>query len=161
MLNWQTSWERNNAEYVVERSKDLTNVEALDQVKDVVGSSNSLTSYQFVDDRPYRGTSYYRIRQVDIDGTSQTYPAESVIFEGKYGVYPNPVISRTFTLELDEPTRAVLHLHNASGNEIELNRWHSTSVSTQLSPSVRLSRGVYVLSVEERGTTRRHRIVIG
>lgn len=160
LVTWKTSWERNNKGYVVERSKDLTNFESVGEVKDVAGTSTSVNSYRFVDPSPYRGTSYYRLRQVDLDGNSQAFPAESIVINGKYGVYPNPVASNGFTLELDEPSSAVLHLYNASGSEVGLSKSDATEMSTRLAPAAKLTSGVYVLTVEERGTTRKHRLVV-
>ena len=160
LVSWQTSWERANQAYFIERSKDLKNFETVGQVSDVAGSSSSLSSYRFVDSSPYRGTSYYRLRQVDVDGSSQTFKAESVVLEGKYGVYPNPVVGQQFTLELDEPASAVLRLYSASGRELELNRSGSGEASTTVKPAGKLTSGVYLLNVEERGTVRQHRLVV-
>lgn len=160
LVNWKTSWEKANKGYVVERSKDLKSFEAIGEVNDVAGTSNSISSYRFVDNAPYRGTSYYRLRQIDLDGTSHTFDAKSVVIDGKYGVYPNPVVGQQFTLELDEPTQAVLHLYNASGSELGISKLDFTDVSTKVSPASKLSSGVYILTVEERGTTRKHRLVV-
>lgn len=159
LLNWKTSWERNNKGYIVERSKDLTTFEAVGEVNDVAGSSNNISSYQFVDNKPYRGTSYYRLRQVDLNGRSEVFKAESVIIDGKYGIYPNPVVS-TFTLNLDEPSSAELHLYNVSGSEIGVDKLGQTEITVNVKPLSALSTGIYVLTVEERGTFRTHRFVV-
>ena len=127
---------------------------------DVAGTSNSISSYRFEDKNPYRGTSYYRLRQVDLDGGSQTFPAKSVVIDGRYGVYPNPIASNGFTLELDEPSSAILHLYNASGSEVGFSKSPVNEVSTKLAPASKLTSGVYVLTVEERGVTRKHRLVV-
>ena len=160
LLNWSTSWERANKGYVVERSKDLKSFETVGEVTDVAGSSNSVNSYRYVDKTPYRGTSYYRLRQVDLDGTSQTFEAKPVVIDGRYGVFPNPVANHSFTLELDEPATAVLHLYNASGSELGLTKSDPTELSTKVTPVSKLSSGVYILKVDERGTTRKHRLVV-
>ncbi|UFH53026.1 T9SS type A sorting domain-containing protein [Spirosoma sp. KNUC1025] len=160
LVKWTTSWEKANKGYVVERSKDLRNFENIGEVTDVAGTSNSVNTYRFVDPNPYRGTSYYRLRQVDLDGSIRTYDAKSVVIDGRYGVYPNPVANQNFTLELDEPTTAVLRLYNATGSELGVMKSEQTEVSTKVTPSTKLATGVYVLTVEERGTTRKHRLVV-
>ena len=160
LLSWSTSWEKTNGGYVIERSKDLMSFEAVGEVTDVAGSSNSLNSYKFVDRRPYRGTSYYRLVQVDVDGSRHTYRAEPVVIDGRYGVYPNPVSGHSFTLELDEPTSAVLHLYSASGSELSVSKSDLTELSTRVEVGSKLPAGVYVLTVEERAMTRKHRIVV-
>ncbi|WP_420149622.1 T9SS type A sorting domain-containing protein, partial [Spirosoma sp.] len=160
LVKWVTSWEKANKGYIIERSKDLKNFEDIGRVTDVAGTTNSKSSYQFEDPNPYRGTSYYRLRQLDLSGGSETFKAESVVIDGRYGVYPNPVASHNFTLELDEPTTAVLHFYSASGSEISVSKSEPTELSTKVTPSAKLTSGVYVLTVEERGTTRKHRLVV-
>ncbi|GAB4017796.1 T9SS type A sorting domain-containing protein [Spirosoma koreense] len=160
LLNWSTSWERANKGYIVERSKDLKSFDQVGQVTDVAGTSNSINAYRFIDNAPLRGRSYYRLRQVDLNGTSQTFEAKSVEINGKYGVYPNPVVSQQFTLDLDEPTTAVLRLYNASGSELSVKQSALEETKAQVSTSSKLSAGVYVLTVEERGNVRKHRIVV-
>ena len=160
LLNWATSWEKANKGYIVERSKDLTSFERVGEVTDVAGTSNSLSSYRFVDRNPYRGTSYYRLRQVDLDGSSHTFDAESVVIDGRYGVYPNPVVNHNFTLDLDEPTTAVLHLYNAMGSELAIMKSEFTELSTKITPAAKLVSGVYILTVDERNTTRKHRLLV-
>ncbi len=160
LLSWSTSWEKANGGYVIERSKDLKRFEVVGEVTDVAGSSTSLNTYRYVDKSPYRGQSYYRLVQLDTDGSRHSYKAEPVVIDGRYGVYPNPVVGSAFTLELDEPASAVLHLYDASGREIALSKSELSELSTRVSPSMRLSSGVYVLTVEERGGLRRHRLVV-
>ncbi|TLU97263.1 choice-of-anchor Q domain-containing protein [Dyadobacter luticola] len=160
LLKWQTASEWNNKAYLIERSKDLKNFESVGQVSDVGGTSNVSQAYRFVDTNPYQGTSYYRLKQVDLDGSSHTYSAKSVIIEGNYGVYPNPVVGRQFTLNLDEPSSAVLRLYSVTGLEISLTRSASSSASTVIRTGSLFTSGIYLLSVEERGTLRVHRLVV-
>lgn len=160
LVNWTTSWEQNNAGYLIERSKDLKHFETVGSVNEVAGSSTSLNTYRFVDTRPYRGTSYYRLRQLDANGRGQVFDAKSVVIDGRYGVYPNPVVGQGFTLALDEPASAVLRFYNASGDEVAISRSDLSEQSMSLTPGTTLTSGVYILTVEERGITRKHRLVI-
>lgn len=160
LLNWSTSWEQANKAYVIEHSKDLTSYEEVGRVTDVAGTSKTVSQYQLVDRNPYRGTSYYRLRQIDLDGSSRTYPAVAVVVDGQYGVYPNPVRTQSFTLSLDEPTTAVLHFYSASGKAVTLEKGASGSNTVELKSTESLSGGVYVLTVEERGQVRTHRLVV-
>ena len=160
LLKWTTSWEQANKGYVIERSKDLKSFESVGEVTDVAGTSNSLSSYKFVDRNPYRGTSYYRLRQIDLDGSVHTYDAAAVIIDGKYGVYPNPVVNQSFTLDLDEPTTAVLRLYNTTGSELGVIKSEVAESSVKLTPFTKPVSGVYILTVEERGTVRKHRLVV-
>lgn len=160
LVRWSTSWERNNKKYLIERSKDLNTFEQVGQVSDVTGTGNSISTYKFVDASPYLGTSYYRLKQVDLDGTMQTYKAESVVIEGVYGVYPNPVSGGEFSVNLDEPAQAVLHLYDASGREMPVTTTAAGTARMLVSPLAALRAGIYLLTVEERGSRRQYRLVV-
>ncbi|CAN5329898.1 hypothetical protein BH09BAC4_BH09BAC4_44770 [soil metagenome] len=159
-LNWSTSWEQANKAYIVERSKDLVTFDEVGQITDVAGSTKSVSTYQLKDTSPYRGTSYYRLRQLDLNGSSRTYPAVSVNLEGVYGVYPNPISANGFTLSLDEPATAVLHLYNTSGRTIDLQKAGQTEGSVELKMTESLPSGIYLLTVEERAQVRKYRLVV-
>ena len=99
-LKWETVEERTNSFFTIERSIDGTNFAALKSVpsKAVNGNSTGSLKYTDIDEKPYKGTSYYRLRQVDIDGTVKYSKIVSVNFEGNaidpsaegFIVYPNP-----------------------------------------------------------------------
>lgn len=161
MLNWKTSWEHGNKGYIVERSKDLTVFEPVGEITDVAGNSNVLAKYQLKDTSPYRGTSYYRLTQIDLDGRMHTYPAVSVVIrDGAYGIYPNPVRDNRFTLALDEPQSAPVQMHTASGQLVPLQRRIIDEGNLELRSERSLPTGVYVLRVEERGQKRQYRVVV-
>ncbi|MCZ4409813.1 autotransporter-associated beta strand repeat-containing protein [Cryomorphaceae bacterium 1068] len=67
--NWITASEINNDFFTVERSKDGSSWEEVGTVEGA-GDSNTELAYAFVDDAPYSGISYYRLRQTDFDGTT-------------------------------------------------------------------------------------------
>ena len=159
-VSWQTSMESSNKGYVIERSKDLKSFETIGEVTDVAVNTTSLTSYKFTDANPYRGTSYYRLKQMDLSGTSRTYAAVPVTLDGVYGVYPNPVASNSFTLSLDEPSSAILQFYSATGRSIDLEKSAVGPSSVGLKPTEKLSSGIYLLRVEERGQVRTHRLVV-
>jgi hypothetical protein len=62
---------------VVERSLDGTRFEALGKVAGH-GTSAAAHSYTFVDAQPAAGPAYYRLRQVDTDGTASFSPVAVV-----------------------------------------------------------------------------------
>lgn len=67
VVNWTTASETNNDYFTVERSQDGTFFDEV-AVVDGAGTSNQVNSYSVVDDAPYSGVSYYRIKQTDFDG---------------------------------------------------------------------------------------------
>jgi hypothetical protein len=162
-LAWTTSLEANNKGFQIERSKDLVHFETVGQ-QGPAGEANSqaLKHYQLTDLTPYRGTSYYRLTQIDLSGKTTVYPAVSVVLrDNAYGVYPNPVTGdERFTLRLDEPETATVGFYHADGRSLPLQKAGVESGNLVLKPMGKLSTGVYVLRVEERGQTRQHRILI-
>lgn len=93
IVDWATATETNNNYFTIERSIDGVNAEIIGVVKGA-GNSNILLNYQFEDQQPLTGTVYYRIKQTDFDGTSETFGWKSVKMntemESVYSVYPNP-----------------------------------------------------------------------
>lgn len=67
-INWKTTQEKNNDYFVVEKSKDLNQWSDMIQVKGK-GSTDEIISYHTIDNKIFDGISYYRLRQVDFDGT--------------------------------------------------------------------------------------------
>jgi len=91
-LDWVTHSEENNAGFDIERSADARKFEKITSVTGH-GNSNSENHYTITDPSPLTGISYYRLKQVDLDGTFMYSSIRSV----KNGdltpvvVYPNPV----------------------------------------------------------------------
>src|SRR5690606_37567554 len=67
-LDWTSYQEVNVDNYVVERSADGVNFSMIGTVA-ALNSSND-THYGYFDASPLAGTSFYRIRNVDLDGNS-------------------------------------------------------------------------------------------
>ncbi|GAB3790870.1 hypothetical protein GCM10028818_61530 [Spirosoma horti] len=161
-VSWKTSMETNNKGFLVERSKDLKHFEFVGEVSELAAPSNSLKNYQLIDQTPYSGTSYYRLTQTDLSGKATAFPVAAVVLrEEAYGVYPNPVVSDgQFTLRLDEPETATVGFFGADGRPMSFQKTGIQSGNLLLKATGKLSAGVYVLTVEERGQTRQHRIVV-
>lgn len=67
LLEWTTATEINNDYFVLEKSIDGIDFIPLTTV-DGAGNSNQPTNYEFIDYNPYRGITYYRLKQTDFDG---------------------------------------------------------------------------------------------
>ncbi|MBF9220957.1 T9SS type A sorting domain-containing protein [Hymenobacter ruricola] len=104
-LSWQTASEHNNDRFVVERSVNGTSFAEIGVVR---GQRESRTGadYAFTDLGAARQVAagkpvYYRLRQVDVDGTSSYSAVRPVVFGATSvaTVYPNPA-GRAATLDL-------------------------------------------------------------
>jgi hypothetical protein len=91
LLQWTTSTEKNNAEFVIERSQDGDSYSACGRIKGAVNSKTE-KQYYFRDEKFAEGTVYYRLRIVDIYGDSSFSPVISANCAAGSGikVFPNP-----------------------------------------------------------------------
>lgn len=102
LLDWVTASEKNNDYFELQRSSNGSNFEVIGQVKGA-GTSNSPVSYSYSDIHPVSGLGYYRIRQVDFDG-SYTYSDTRVVNRDKsikWSLYPNPVSDGAIMIRFD------------------------------------------------------------
>lgn len=91
-LKWETATETNNDYFEVQRSQDGIKWEGVQRVKGA-GTTAQRSAYSLQDMQPFTGKSFYRLKQVDFDGTSYVSPVRSVNLEqnnGDLAVYPNP-----------------------------------------------------------------------
>jgi fibronectin-binding autotransporter adhesin len=97
---WATASEKNSAYFLVQRS---TNGRTFSDVQQVAAQGNTLVRHDYVavDAKPLPGTSYYRLRQVDLDGAVAYSPVATVRFGEEQAaptlaVYPNPTAGQHF-----------------------------------------------------------------
>ncbi len=78
-LSWSTASEIDNAFFIVEHSIDSRNFEGIGQIE---GAGNTIEEqqYNFVHETPANGTNYYRLKQVDFDGSFEYSEIQSVKF---------------------------------------------------------------------------------
>ncbi|WP_167855465.1 beta strand repeat-containing protein [Hymenobacter fodinae] len=94
-VKWATATEKNNAYFEVQRSIDSKNFTTVGRVNGQ-GTTATGTTYNFTDRKPLATTTYYRLRQVDTDGT-ETYSSVAAVagtdkIEASF--YPNPTNSQ-------------------------------------------------------------------
>lgn len=154
-LKWSTACEMNNAFFTLERSADATNFFALAKVNGA-GTSSAVHAYSFSDDTPLAGTSYYRLNQTDINGTTKTYKVISVLFSGiaagrtSIHVSPNP-FSDSFTAQFDaeEKSEAIVNILSTSGTMVYSEKINVTEGNNlyHFSTPQSIRNGTYILRV--------------
>jgi hypothetical protein len=148
LLSFTTATEKNNAYFAIERSNDGR---AFTQIGAIKGAGTSLTQqdYTYTDEKPLRGTNFYRLKQVDFDGRFSYSPVVSVVF-GKVGnvvLYPTPTTS-TMNVRLEEAfqTEANWQVIDLIGRIITEGIFPAEQTDMQI-PVGTLSEGNYVLRV--------------
>jgi len=152
-MNWTTESEVNSDFFAVQRSMDGIIWETTGFV-DAAGNSSTSKSYAFTDEKPLEGLSYYRLKQVDLDGNANfttIVPVEYNIVS-PLDAYPNPTTGMVLVKEKEHAIKSV-QLIDLTGRKWELPfMTGSTGVSVDVSPH---SKGTYTLqSVDELGNVR-------
>lgn len=78
ILQWQTAMEEGNDYFVIERSFDGRHFEGIGMEKGN-GTTTQRSKYAYTDENPLTGTSYYRLKQVDEDGSYSYSPVISIM----------------------------------------------------------------------------------
>ncbi|MBL7816209.1 MAG: T9SS type A sorting domain-containing protein [Saprospiraceae bacterium] len=146
-LEWQTATELNNNYYDIERSMDG---KAFEKIGDISGYGNSslMRTYSFVDEKPNNGINYYRLRQVDFDGTATLSKTVSVDFSKNLDVkvYPN-IVKEQLTFEINgDGSAADLSIVNMLGQVVKQQNLKSTEGVISLNVN-NLANGQYILKV--------------
>lgn len=154
-LYWATAQEKENDRFVVERSQDGKSFVAIGEVKGN-GTSATRIDYSFTDTNPSAGANYYRLRQIDFDGTEDFSKAVALRFEQSTlagsselaSVYPT--LASTDVTVRSAVEGASVTLLDASGRQVA----QFTNAARELViPVSNLQHGVYFVTVTD-GTQR-------
>ncbi|MGV3602956.1 MAG: BspA family leucine-rich repeat surface protein [Dyadobacter fermentans] len=143
-LNWTTSEEENNAGFEIQKSADAVSFEKIGFVR---GSSDTktLSAYQFFDLRPF-STTYYRLKQLDHDGTFAYSRIISVKNKtAPVKIYPNPARDVLFFEGERTPQKAIIV--NLLGQKV----WEEDDIATSVDISS-ISDGFYIVKIGEQAT---------
>ncbi len=117
MLKWETAAEVNNDHFILERSADGINFIDITSV-DGAGTTSEAQSYQHLDATAPNTVLYYRLRQVDFDGSFDYSNVVRIDFSSNsaVSVYPNPASSvMTININGGMTGDASLELYNMNG----------------------------------------------
>ena len=141
-LSWATATETNSAGFGIERSDDGVAFRTIGFVR-AAGNSNSTLTYSFQDNN-CTTTAYYRLAQVDVDGSITYSPVEAVAAnDGTTALLlvPNPASGPVQALGL--PTGTTLAVYDALGRLV---RPATTTLDV-----AGLAAGVYVVRAQAPG----------
>jgi hypothetical protein len=147
LLNWETASEKNNDFFTVQRSHDG---EKFDDIGTVRGAGNSITarSYNFTDELPLAGYSYYRLKQTDYEGTFVFSAIKMIRFNPDRGIsiYPNPNDGSAIYINLDSGSPASFKLLDAQGREMA-GELSGAGKKFEFHPSQPLPKGFYLVQI--------------
>ena len=99
---WATASEKNSRDFAIERSADGREFIRIGKVN--ASGGNVTTTYAFTDEQPLAGLAYYRLRQMDFDGTesfSSVVKVSGVAVLAVPVVVPNPGTGRFAVVTAD------------------------------------------------------------
>ncbi|MFC6999081.1 T9SS type A sorting domain-containing protein [Rufibacter roseus] len=169
-LEWSTATEINNDRFEIERSYDGKTFTKIGEVKGA-GNATVNIDYAYSDRQANQGTVYYRLRQVDFDGSFEHSKVIAVNHSGSataggattVSVFPNPVTNGQVNIRFAEAPKGnvmvrlidlsgrVLHTKNLGGGAPE--------VAMELQ-SLGLAKGIYMISITNGGKTDTQRLMI-
>ncbi len=119
---WQTGTEQNSNRFEVWRSKDAMRFEPVGS-KPAAGFSNNIHNYNLADAAPFTGTSYYRLKSIDNDGSFSFSPIVKIKMPEAEGIslYPNPASDIVIIKSSNEIVnkKPVVKLYDARGGLLQ------------------------------------------
>ncbi len=155
-LTWTTQTELNAASFLIEKSNDGNNWQALSLVA-ATGNSNMANVYYSTDAQPYTVT-YYRLKQIDKDGMYEYSKVIKVIGTQKNDVsirlYPNPVVNTATVATTSSNNRAVtVKVFSNNGTQVkEIKKQLNAGFNTiDISGVSSLASGIYTVVIGGNG----------
>jgi hypothetical protein len=151
-LSWQTASEHNSSRFDLEKSRNGSEWQVIQTIP-AAGNSNELLTYQAID-HANSEIQYYRLNQVDIDGTNKYYDPIAVDCDETDNeiiqTYPNPS-QEGFSIIINNPKNTgdgELTIVDATGTLVS-----QRSISIQDGVNVffikeNLTRGIYFIRIE-------------
>jgi len=147
ILRFQTHSEINSDYISVEHSTDAFTFSSIDKLN-AIGSNIAISNYTFTHSNPLAGTNYYRLKQVDKDGSFQYSEVKTINLNVNRTiiakVYPNPT-RNILNVQLDKLTgNASAELTDLLGKSV-IKR--SLNKGNNLIDITYLQKGTYIISV--------------
>ena len=140
LLTWTTATEKDNATFHIEQSTNGTNFQTIGQVKGS-GTTTTATNYNFEHKDPSVGVNYYRLKQVDFNGTATYSAVQSVVF-GKGGLaIKTTLVHDALDIVVSDDATTPLSIFNISGQQV----WIGKAQGTQRLDVGSLPNGLYIV----------------
>lgn len=157
-ISWITVTEQNNDYFTIEKSKDGIHFIPLKDI-DGKGNTTTLSYYSEIDDRPYQGVSYYRLKQIDFDGTTTLTDIVPVKFgeNESFELYPNPATNHFF-IHGKGVEKADVSILNSIGQKVKLiPQVEKSIIKFNISD---LEKGSYLIQIIQENTIEVKKLIV-
>ncbi len=157
LLSWQTANEKNVQHFELQHSPNGKDFAPLSIVQ---AKNDKAQSYQILDEKPYSGINYYRLKITDLDGHYQYSKTESVhlLQKGAFNVYPNPVSkSSQLWIESKQNDPFEFTLFDVHGKQVFNQKFNSAANSIDIQA---FAKGFYTYKIKTEGSNQTGKIVI-
>lgn len=143
-LSWATTSESNSSHFEIQHSIDAKRWTEIGRVKSV-GTGSSLQPYHHVHQSPSDGINYYRLRTVDLDGTSALSEIKSLRFDSSSltEIFPNPAAETLHIRSRNRESITSVALYNSIG----LQAYRSAVLPEKGIAIGHLPPGIYMLRI--------------
>ncbi|HEY1055142.1 MAG TPA: SGNH/GDSL hydrolase family protein [Emticicia sp.] len=150
-LRWSTASENNNSHFDVLRSEEGKIFKKLGSVSGK-NKSNAITNYEFVDENPVLGTSYYQLKQIDLDGTvSPSKPVSVNMGIVKkmplFNIYKDTAGKLIVSVSVPASVNTCLLITDIIGKEWLRQKYHLLKGNNVFEIPVQLQTGLYVATM--------------
>lgn len=162
-LSWATASETNNELFILEQSDNSTDWE---QISTLPGAGNSHHEIVYTEyDESGDGIRYYRLTQIDTDGSRETFDIVSADCSSRkmdmnVYIYPNPFSSElNIMLENWPEGDIIFRLTDMNGKPVD--KWESSYGSLAIHKRIESSHikpGIYVLEIISEDATKQLKI---
>ena len=157
-IEWSTASEMNNNYFVLQKSANGKDYQSITQI-DGAGNSNSVNNYSFRDQNPLEPVTYYKLKQIDFDGQSETFEPITVkttdFSQNELNIYPNPADNHIFVQGLQADAELILVNHTGK----IVYRKNADSFKKKLSLD-HLSPGIYFLKTIQNEKVRTRKLIL-
>lgn len=150
-LTWVTATEINNDRFVIERSQNGIDFESVLTIVGA-GNSNEFKKYNLFDEKPIQGLSYYRLKQIDYDGSFSYSDLQSVdvTMNVDFNIFPNPSEDGKYEIVTNTNELSEIKIYSATGQLI----LHINSKDEKTLINIQnFEQGVYFLTIITAGGT--------
>jgi len=143
-ISWSTATEINNARFELYHSMDGIH---FDLLKTIQGSINSsmLRSYQQFHRNLSNGIHYYKLKQIDLDGTTEELGIKSIILDNdqEVSLFPSNTQSELFLkhAKLYEPYT----IYDSTGKMVGQGKWNGSHIEVH-----ELFQGLYFMMINDK-----------